>query len=390
MSLFSQFNYHDGYIVTNDLDTIHGLIGIKGLRPGNKICFFKENAESQVKQYNPQELVSFEIYDFGLFASKEVTIDEKDEELFLEYLVNGVVDLYYLVYNSNELFFIENDSLIVSLSNEEEIHYVDNRETRRNSDLYKGQLTYLFSDCPEIFGGIQKTSFDARSLANISKEYHDFVCDEYECIVFKKKITSLQSLKVVSGIIFSDLHLKDTEDKIKEMSVQYGIGAIFQSPFLTKNLSFSTGILFSKHNFDGTLSSDFYYGVPYEYDVYLEHLNIKIPILINYTFPFEKLRPRITAGYTNNLIIKPDFNELIRTWYGRSVGIMNPYSELTHYHYGLISGLGIEYQINENVIFDFQAFFEYRRQPANINSLFDFHYVTAEIIDLGIVYKLFR
>jgi hypothetical protein len=111
----SQNNYVPGYIITNKQDTIHGLIDFRTDRMNNSVCKFKVSLQDSVKTYLPYEISGYRfVNETKYYISKTVTIDKVEYKLFLEYLVQGILNLYYLD-NGNPCYIFEAKDHIVRL-----------------------------------------------------------------------------------------------------------------------------------------------------------------------------------------------------------------------------------------------------------------------------------
>lgn len=95
LQIKAQSDFRDGYFVKNDNDTIFGLIDYRGNKANAKKCVFKKDIDSVKRVYNPDEINSFRFFDSKYYVSKTLIVDDKTEQLFLEYLINGIVDMYY-------------------------------------------------------------------------------------------------------------------------------------------------------------------------------------------------------------------------------------------------------------------------------------------------------
>jgi hypothetical protein len=141
---FSQSDYRHGYIITNSHDTIEGLIDYGNINVSAYYCFFKKDSNSIAVKYTPDEILRVNIPDSRLLVSKEIQFEDKTERLFLEYLVNGVIDLYFLREKSGkDYYFVEKNDQIFELSNYTRIINMDGIKYEKESKQYIGALKYL-------------------------------------------------------------------------------------------------------------------------------------------------------------------------------------------------------------------------------------------------------
>ena len=115
---FGQGNFRPGYIVTYNSDTLRGFIKLKSNFENSKSCIFKTEKNQIPKILSPDDIRAYRIENGKYYLSKEIEIDSLKKKVFLEYLVNGIVNLYYYKDPLNEYYFIEKDKILSRLSNE--------------------------------------------------------------------------------------------------------------------------------------------------------------------------------------------------------------------------------------------------------------------------------
>ena len=49
-------------------------------------------------------------------------------------------------------------------------------------------LKYAFSDAPQLYPAINQLSLEGKPLINITRRYHDLVCDSAKCIIYQKQV----------------------------------------------------------------------------------------------------------------------------------------------------------------------------------------------------------
>jgi len=117
-SINAQENYSPGYIITNTYDTIRGYIDYKTDIQNAKVCHFKTNLNDEEKSFLPGQIAGYRFTDAGRFyVTKSVKIKDSARTVFLEYLVKGIMNLYYYTegsdastdVNYNKYYFFENE-----------------------------------------------------------------------------------------------------------------------------------------------------------------------------------------------------------------------------------------------------------------------------------------
>ena len=110
-----------GYIITNEFDTINGYINLQSNYNNSRFCEFRQGENSEQKSYNPDEIRGYRIENIKFYVARKIKINGEEKTVFLEYLVNGIVDLYYLTEIATDYYFIEKDGVLNQLSNEERL-----------------------------------------------------------------------------------------------------------------------------------------------------------------------------------------------------------------------------------------------------------------------------
>jgi len=136
----------------------------------------------------PTEIEAYRIKDSKYFVSKRVSIDNVEADVFLECLISGVASVYYIMWDSKDVFFLEKDGKLTQMNNNR-IVYTGNEshDFETTTKQYIGVLKYNFSDCHQITGKIENADFTKKSLIKLSKEYNDLVCTDKQCIIYEKK-----------------------------------------------------------------------------------------------------------------------------------------------------------------------------------------------------------
>ena len=232
--IHGQKGYKPGYIITNGFDTLRG-------------------------SYKPDDIRAYRIENSKYYVSKEVVIDSAKQKIFLEFLVKGIANLFYYKGQGKEYYFIEKDNVMTQLSNDVSMVTVKSmgvmgeyEETySKNSNQYKRMLQYLFQQSPEVLKEIPNTLFDYRPLIKITKDYHNSVCKDNNCIDFTKSTKKSLYLEPYIGVIDSWMKLNTSKDKIQDIKPYIGL-QLRLTPFKGYYMwNFLAGINFSSDKFEG-------------------------------------------------------------------------------------------------------------------------------------------
>lgn len=192
-NISAQSDFRNGYIVTNTNDTVYGLIDYRGDRASSKRCIFKKDINSEKQEFSPNDLKFYRFIDSKYFAVKSIESEGKKDLLFLEYLIDGAVDIYYYREQSGDHFFLDSgDDKLIELKNEQKEVNINNQDYLVDSKEYIDQLKYSFRDSPAISQKVDNIDFEKKSLIKIALDYHEVTCPDKECIIYEKKIPRLK------------------------------------------------------------------------------------------------------------------------------------------------------------------------------------------------------
>ena len=316
--VYGNNNFVKGFIITNDQDTVVGLLDFKTDNLNFDICKFKVNENSTVKIYQPGEIYGFRFFDEGKFyVSKNVTInDSLNVNVFLEFLVQGMLNLYYLNSNWREYYFYEKEpGKMISVTKQPDM-IVSNKIKVDNR--YKGTLTYVFKDYVPLAAKTKDAEFERKSMIEYTKVYHDKMCKSSEsCIIFEndyKKKFGKYVFSVYSGIEYNQLKIITSGffDLHQMPSISPIIGAelSFYRPRYNKGLHLMFDVNFAK-----IIGYDEFVNLTQEsyYSYQISAIKLTSNIGLKYIFTKSKLKPNIELAYSRvNMLnkkytIKEDF-----------------------------------------------------------------------------------
>jgi len=356
---FSQTDFRPGYYITLTGDTVKGLVDYRGEIRNSKFCVFKKDETSEESKFLANEIKAYRFTDSKYYVSKLVTTEKEETLIFLEYLVNGIDDLYYYRDENKDHYFIETaECRLVELTNDEKTVYIEGREGTVKSKKYLGQLKATFSNCPEVQKQIETTELTHKSLIKIVKSYHDYVCDGEKCIVYEKNVAKVNlNLIPVFGINSTRIDFENEsvyKDYNFENKLSYAFGLLLNIslPRLNEKLSLQTGLIYTKH-FYGT----YYENGNYRSDFGLYAYYIKNPIAIRYIFPKYKIRPFANVGMYNTYVLRTNF-QLLNAYLGSDeVNVtIKKTEDFSKLQVTFFAGAGLQYFINKRN----SVFVEYR------------------------------
>lgn len=351
ISLFGQSVFLPGYIIKPGQDTIYGLIADLGQVRNLKTCHFKKNENEKVKIYAPNDLLAYRINSGKFYVTKEIELEEKSHLVFLEYLVNGIFNLYYANFQGRDLYFLENEEGRISeLSNKSKEVFIGEAKYIRNSSLYKGVLKASFSDYPDLIPKIEKSELNHNSLIKLTKEYHEFTCENEECIVYEKQVTPMKFRFGPSfGVhIMKFSYKEEWKEFNSDFGINYFVGFLARLEFPGKLVSFEISGDYAKLYFYELSSSE---GLYTDTHVYLDQVKIKIAPKIK--VPVSKLRIGFSAGIQLDYYFEFNGNQVEESVSGGIVySNYQPYEfEISPFQLGYFGGMNIDYTINKWIVY---------------------------------------
>lgn len=349
VSVCSQKALAPAWIVKSDGDSISGELRIKPEQYFSK-CEFREYGSYEFEAYGPEDIREFRIVNGRYFVAKEVVIDSVYEKVFLEFLVNGISDLYYLQKGLDHYYFIEKDeSGLVILESYEirtENEYGDIKA--RQIDSYRGVLKYTFRDAPQLYGKIENTGFNHKSLIDITTDYHNQVCDEYSCEVYAKTVNERYWIAPQLGVSFCRAKYLDSPEYASWSSMEYGLKFYSYSVLSNFHLSAYSGILISSVEFDQLFTHHLSKFVETN-RMEVSYNLITIPVGVQYNFGKKRLHPTLSA----ELDFVFPVNATTRIYTDDDAPINHP--DLNSFQLGGSMGAGFEYKLNDNLKIYLQA-----------------------------------
>jgi hypothetical protein len=181
--IFAQSYLKPAYIITKQNDTIWG----KGIIDTKQnYCLFMPNNE-RIQYVYPDKAKEFRILNGGKYLSKQVD----NKFIFLEYLVEGELDLFVLRKDGADRYFIQKADrpLMEIIYDKEELAYIDGIQYQYRDKRYVGLMKTYMMDSPEMYHQIDKMEvIKQQSLIDLAEKYHNSICFDRECIVYTKKL----------------------------------------------------------------------------------------------------------------------------------------------------------------------------------------------------------
>jgi hypothetical protein len=299
-------SFKPGYIITLKNDTIYGSIKYQNSNASALRCIFKKTEDTEERTYTPNGINGYRFENGKYYVSKNVEFNGQTQPLFLEYIVDGIVDLYMLYQSNRDNYFIEKENKLYYLPEGEKTIIKEGKEYNYEDNRYKGILKTLFNESANASKKAETITLNRESLINISTQYHNAVCEGEKCIVYKKEKTprtkklgiqyGYNALKIFTNTSFRfpDAYLSNFETSYETFNT---VGFFFQINFpkLNENVFLQYSFMQGKVSHMGTAST----AHPYQHGTYNFNLKQQLTfhsLTVQYVAPGNYIRPYIKLG----------------------------------------------------------------------------------------------
>jgi len=367
ISLFGSFtfclaqnnNYKPGYVITNEMDTIYGLIDYRVDAMNAKFCMFKKDETSRVQMYSPGEIYGYRFSQEGKFyITYEIILDDNPRTVFIEYLIDGMMSLYFYEDIDTQLryyFFEDEEGNLTSISKkQDEMYNVRERTIAKEDNRYKGAINFLFHDYEGLKKDVKNVEFDHESMIKLTKNYHDLTCPMgEECIIFET-IPDKNYTKW-SPYIYAGVQAFAIGDVFDELDITgyapiIGFGIDISSPRRTQYVSAFVDVSISKLQRTLSENTSFYRGYIPRYDSYA----LTMQVGAKFIYPKGKIRPFCELGFQSFDCL---FSQTVEFTPVVSSDLSTASNEMTlhgdnKFSLGFHAAVGLQYQINkQNSVF---------------------------------------
>jgi hypothetical protein len=300
-SAIAQRKAHDGYIILNSLDTLHGEIALQSDVSYSMQCLFKKSGDEKFQIYTAEMIKEYRFYGGRKFQSAASLGIKEIENSFLEFLVNGRFSTYaYYQPDLNTRFFgrIEDED-VFELKNTTSVIKTDHgKQFGHERKEYIGVLNYKLQDYPYTSQRLNNMHLNRNNLVKLAADYHQHICHDTECVVY---VAEKRKPEIKIGIIsnFPLISVKNPFGTNIIASSTPGFGLSFNLtdlPLISKNFSLQADFSYTKQYFEvdeELLIKHFIYDTPT--DLFTISV-IRIPVVFKYTFNVPRVKPFVGAG----------------------------------------------------------------------------------------------
>ncbi|WP_291860316.1 hypothetical protein [Marinilabilia sp.] len=295
----AQSDFRPGYVISNSQDTVFGQVDYRGDIRNMKVCTFIPTGQATEKEYYPGDVYGYRYSDNGKFyVSKFIDTDEVTDTVFVEFLLEGISNLYYYEQPQYATYLVEQENgEIYELTNEDVISEHEGKVYSTKSQRYKGVLKYAFADAPDISSRISSTNYTHESLIKVTKQYHDYVCDGEQCVIYEKNVRK-GKLNVVPLLGYSissfnpkSSFIKDDVSYDNSSSFAFGVGIDWQAAWLNEKLSIFSSLIFCDDQYIGKQDNP-----RWNRTYNAKSSTMTLNAALKYTYPKGKIQPTFYGG----------------------------------------------------------------------------------------------
>jgi len=301
--LQAQTDFRPGYVIELSGDTLFGEVDYRGDLMMGDSCRIRISKED-IRTYYPGQIAGYRFTDGKYYVSRQV----EGRYAFLEYLINGRINIFYVRENDGDRYYIEKEGEgIILLPYETGTKQVDKNIYDNNYDQsslvsyestrHIGLLKYYMQDYPDILDKVDNLDKPTHNnLINLAEEYHNGVCFDRSCIIYEKQLPRV-SISVEpyfsQGFFSSEFYYSNSNSR------GFGGNIYISMPRASEKIFFKTGYSYSESILVGSEKYIYY----------------KVPLQFQYMFTAHKFVPKVSYGANYWSVINPrGIKENFHTW----------------------------------------------------------------------------
>lgn len=168
-----------------------------------------------------------------------------------------------------------------------------------------GVMKNIFYDCPPVVEKLDNADFSKKALINLSKEYHEYVCNDEPCIIYEKKF---HKKRFRYGFDFSFGPSKLNYDYVNLqmkmhpiMHYQFGINSQMN---LDEAEAFNIKLSLRFYSYKNELLNDMDYAIgAFPSDLHYKYAMLKPELQFKYQMKVWKIVPFASAGLFTNIFL---------------------------------------------------------------------------------------
>ena len=358
--IYAQLNPKQGYIITNQNDTIYGTIDYLSDTKCAYNCRFMPAGETEYKVYKPGEIAAYRFSNNGVFyITKTFKVENEQKTFFAEYLVKGGVSLFHHKENDIDYYyFIDENGKIAIAKNDgsELVPSYDNlayqsRVNRKRAAL--GEVTPIFAKSSKALHDLWVKDINAKNLTEITHDYDMEYCTSAgDCVLYRYSEEASRGVDVKlhfqAGLGYGKNYREGSTHRTNNVALnsfvpQMGVGTDFLFLRSNKHWSLQTLLLVSKWD----MSGDYYarFSDKRTTHISINYWNFCAQIGPAYSFlPESKCSPVLRGGFALDVPLAVKKSNV--DW----LCIDDDYNDSATLGVGFFVGAGVDIAIQKHVL----------------------------------------
>ena len=335
--LYAQVNPQQGYVITNQNDTIYGTIDYLSDTKCANECRFMTNGETTYKTYLPGEISAYRFADNGVFyVTKTFTIEGEQKTFFAEYLLQGGVSLFHHREAGVDYYFFIGEDGKVAVAKNDRSDLMPSYEKQTNSSVANkkraalGEVSQIFAKSDKALHALWIKDINSKNLTQITHDYDmEYCTSSGDCVVFRHNEKASRSVvfkcrlqasieqgsnKLAGQTLDAGIAIYECNDVTMKTTVpQLGIGADILFPRYNKHWSVQVLALISKWSMSDEYQVHSSYNI--HRDISLKYWDLGFQVGPAYSFlPESKFSPVVRGGFAMDIplsIKKTNFDYLM-------------------------------------------------------------------------------
>lgn len=182
----AQNNPFHGYIITNQGDTVRGMIDLKTNTKMSKLCTFRPDGSDKVTDYQPGEIEAYRFDDNGkYYISHRLSVNGVEDLYFAEFVVNGKMNLYCVTSGDIDYYFFEHEDGTMAQVTDRPGQVMLDEDVIKEKRIEYAKAKALLIESSKAMHEFDTKYLSRKKLINVMQDYHKDVCtDGSSCMVY--------------------------------------------------------------------------------------------------------------------------------------------------------------------------------------------------------------
>ena len=324
----AQRNYVPAVITTLKNDSLRGFVDYRNWNISPSEIRFKESLSDDKEQhFGPGEINGFRIAEPDeAYISRQMIMDVTSQELrdlneftvrvtqdtliFLRLVKAGSYNLYAYTDRSTRNHYIYEKGGVIKELEFIKAYLSNNWGTGiYEKKLYQTQLASIFEDCPAVVRRASRVAYSETDLMNVFIAY-DNCKDPSGLKAPEKKGNAGLAFGIMAGVSFNSFSFTGPGNLFTGSNYRSSVsplaGVFLEVPFTRNRRQFClmNELFYRSEKTDGTAKNGSFSSFNFSF--------IQLSTMVRYTYPKGNVRPYVTAGMGNSLIISTNDNTTIR------------------------------------------------------------------------------